>query len=153
VRNADDPASLIGIVSAAFAPPTTWADWRAARFSAGQASDAGISGETADPDRDGLPNVFEYALDNDPWTPSARNPLGLRLDPATKRLVMRVEKSRHAQDVDFLIEALGGPDGNQRWSTANVSVLTDDAGVLEVADNVTSADAPWRWLRLRVVRQ
>ncbi len=153
VRNADDPASLIGIVSKAFAPPTSWPAWRAARFSSAQATDAVISGEQADPDRDGLPNVLEYAFDHDPWTPSARNPLGLRVDPATKRLVMRVEKSPHAQDVDFIVEALGGPDGNQRWSTANVSVLTDDAGVLEVADNLTSADAPWRWLRLRVVRR
>jgi hypothetical protein len=43
------------------------------RFTPAQLADPEISGDDADPDRDGLPNLLEYALGLDPWLPDARS--------------------------------------------------------------------------------
>jgi len=40
--------------------------WRAARFSAAELAQPAISGDTADPDGDGLNNLLEYAFDRNP---------------------------------------------------------------------------------------
>ena len=152
VRNPDDPLSLLNIADKVLAAPSTWAAWRQLRFTSGQRADASVSGKDADPDGDGIPNFLEYALGSDPWVPS----LGAvvpRIDPATRRLVLRVEKSPHSTDVEYAVEALGGPDGSRDWSTANTTVLTDNNALLEVADNIGIGEAPWRWMRLRVTER
>jgi hypothetical protein len=43
--------------------------WRESTFSAAQRSDAAISGPNADPDGDGLANLFEYGLGSSPFEP------------------------------------------------------------------------------------
>lgn len=149
VRNADDPLSLLNIANRVLAAPSTWAEWRQLRFTAGHRADEGISGTAADPDGDGVPNLMEYAIGSDPWVPS-RRPVDLRLDPSTHRMILRVEKSPYADDVDYVVEALGGPDGNLAWSTLHTTVLNDNRALIEVADNIAPDDAPWRWMRLRV---
>jgi hypothetical protein len=54
-----------------------WTDpveaWQALHFTAAQLADPDLSGDDRDPDRDGLPNLLEYALGLNPWTPDARN--------------------------------------------------------------------------------
>ena len=56
------------------APWTDWVEaWRALHFTPAQLADPAISGDDADPDRDGLPNLLEYALGLDPWQPDARS--------------------------------------------------------------------------------
>ena len=44
--------------------------WKAAWFSAGQRSDPAVSGDSADPDLDGIRNLWEYALGFDPLEPT-----------------------------------------------------------------------------------
>jgi hypothetical protein len=46
-------------------------DWLRAHFTAGQLANPAISGDTADPASDGLPNLMKYALGLDPNTPEA----------------------------------------------------------------------------------
>lgn len=56
------------------APWTDWVEaWRALHFTPAQLADPAISGDDADPDHDGLPNLLEYALGLDPWQPDARS--------------------------------------------------------------------------------
>jgi hypothetical protein len=43
-----------------------WATWRAVVFNSTQLADASISGAAADPDGDGVSNLFEYLQDRDP---------------------------------------------------------------------------------------
>jgi len=45
--------------------------WRARRFTSAELNDPAISGDSADPDGDGLPNLVEYALGLAPKSPDA----------------------------------------------------------------------------------
>ena len=47
----------------------TFDEWRAARFTTSEQNDPFISGEAADPDGDGKPNLMEFALHTDPKSP------------------------------------------------------------------------------------
>lgn len=49
-----------------------FANWQSTSFNAAQLADPAISGELADPDRDGLVNLAEYALGLDPLTSDAQ---------------------------------------------------------------------------------
>ncbi len=51
-----------------------YAAWRAAKFTGGEVADDAVSGTSADPDRDGLTNLVEYALD---LAPKAASSAGL----------------------------------------------------------------------------
>jgi endonuclease I len=44
--------------------------WRVANFTFGQLDDPSVSGWSADPDGDGLPNLLEYAFGTDPHAPT-----------------------------------------------------------------------------------
>ncbi len=52
-------------------PPgmTTIQNWRKANFTAADLLDSVISGDLADPDKDGRNNLMEYALFSDPTVP------------------------------------------------------------------------------------
>lgn len=50
---------------------TPWAQWLLLNFTPSQLTNTAISGMSADPDGDGLPNLLEYALNRDPWVPDA----------------------------------------------------------------------------------
>lgn len=54
-------------------PGTTFAEFGAARFSAGQLADPAISGAAADPDHDGQPNLLEFAFGGNPFDDSVSN--------------------------------------------------------------------------------
>ena len=49
-----------------FDHPTSLATWKASRFSLAELADPGISGDSADPDGDGILNLLEYKLGLDP---------------------------------------------------------------------------------------
>ncbi|MCP5110367.1 MAG: hypothetical protein GY953_05990 [bacterium] len=46
--------------------PTTYEEWRAGVFTPAESVDPAISGPLADPERDGLVNLFEYVYDRRP---------------------------------------------------------------------------------------
>ncbi len=50
-------------------PPTPYGAWQAKNFTGMQLSDPTVSGNAADPDGDGIPNLLEYALNLSPTTP------------------------------------------------------------------------------------
>jgi hypothetical protein len=56
---------------AAHATAITFLEWRVLKFSGAEAADLTVSGESADPDRDGHTNFGEFALDSDPKDPDA----------------------------------------------------------------------------------
>ncbi len=63
-----------------------FARWQAERFTLSELLDSSISGDTADPDKDGWPNVLEYTLGGNPKSASAKResdalPLAPRLLP------------------------------------------------------------------------
>jgi len=57
-------------VSYTFADGGPYEDWRAQYFTAAELADPAISGDGADPDGDGIPNLVEYAFNLNPRIPS-----------------------------------------------------------------------------------
>jgi hypothetical protein len=55
--------------------------WRTTHFTAGELALPAVSGDLADPDADGHPNLLEYALDTDPRSSAAASPLTVRTAP------------------------------------------------------------------------
>ena len=57
-------------------PSFVFADsqWRNNHFTLEQRTNAAISGDQADPDRDGFCNLIEYAMLTNPWTSDRTNP-------------------------------------------------------------------------------
>ena len=78
--------------------------WRSARFTVAQLGDPAVSGDTADPDGDGVANLLEYALDRLPLAAEAEAPLSLALVGNT----VEVSFSRARSEV--LYEVLASPD-------------------------------------------
>jgi uncharacterized delta-60 repeat protein len=63
-------ASPVERTFTASAPLSGFAAWREGAFTAGERANVAVSGPNADPDRDGLPNLLEYALGLAPKTAS-----------------------------------------------------------------------------------
>jgi autotransporter-associated beta strand protein len=119
--------------------------WETARF--GNAN-AGANLPDADPDKDGLSNLIEYALDTHPLTAGA-SPLVYDFEPLGdgKHLRLTVPKNPVATNLTCTIESCGALDD---WSTTNTTIEADTATQLIVRDNFTTDTASKRFIRLKV---
>jgi hypothetical protein len=80
---------------------TPLAIWRSAHFGA-NANNSAIAGDLADPDGDGLPNIWEYALASDPNQPDAdRRPSGVILG---NQFQLRFSRNLTATDLTFMVQ-------------------------------------------------
>jgi hypothetical protein len=125
--------------------------WRAARFTAEELLDPAISGDTADPDGDGLANLMEYALGLEPKTANVLPGPVVESD----HLTLRYTRALNATDVTLTPEASGSVTGG--WSTNNLTVqdLGSDGTIQtnQAIDGATISDHTSRFLRLRVTRE
>jgi hypothetical protein len=80
-------------------------------------SDPAINGPQADPDRDGLANLAEFALGLPPTTPSAQP---VSLTDIQPEMVVTYAKSRHAIGVNTFVE-WSDLLTSASWSTEGVS--------------------------------
>jgi hypothetical protein len=131
--------------------------WRFARFSAGQLADAGSSGESADPDGDGLPNLLEYALGGEPLTAdsAARLPTA-GTDGAFPTLAYLHASSRPdlAYEVEWTSDLAASPWPGGAAVVTEISRVPASGGELvTVRANTDLATTPRQFLRLRVTRQ
>jgi hypothetical protein len=55
------------------AQPGTFGDWQLNYFTDAQLTNSAVSGTTADPDGDGVPNLLEFAVGGNPLVPDATN--------------------------------------------------------------------------------
>ncbi|MEY4487846.1 MAG: hypothetical protein RIQ79_354, partial [Verrucomicrobiota bacterium] len=123
------------------------AAWRTARFGA-NAGNAVISGNTADPDADGRPNLLEYALNTDPGTPDAGPVLGTTATgPANLQLTFqRIASPALSYTVESSNDLVTW-DPTPVWTSTGAQNL---AGPVTVTDPTDLATTPRRFLRLRV---
>lgn len=151
LRENADPDQLVSIASAGFAAPATWEAWRLQNFTTEQRNTVGVSGELADPDRDGIPNLLEYAAGTDPSNSSLPFPMTARMERGSAAgHIVRIDKSAAATDLLHTVEVLG--DGG--WTTQGTEILTDNEAVLEVADALPPAPSGRaRLMRWKVTRQ
>jgi pectate lyase len=123
-------------------PPDNWAAWQLDRFTSAQI-DAGMAGQGADPDGDGLANLAEYALGTDPhvFTPlpvPVRDGSGLTL--TFTRPQGRGDIVYHAESTDNL----------GTWTELPLEVIQPgDPETVRVRDPLTSGDPGLRFIRLR----
>jgi hypothetical protein len=128
--------------------------WRLAEFGT-NANNSAISGDFADPDGDGIPNLLEYALHLDPNVAAVTGLPLPQVDPACGCLTLIYTKVISATDIFYIPEAASDPGGP--WSTDGVTeaVIADD-GVTQTikasdaGNPVATADK--RFMHLRITR-
>ncbi len=134
------------------APPHPVDAWRASRFTSAQLADPAISGDAADPDGDGLPNLLEYALGTDPLSPGSAGHPALSLTPSTPRS-LRITFHRIAS-TGIRYEVQASSDLAAAWTTIwSSSGAQNVAGPVTVTDPADLSSHPRRFLRLRVSRE
>lgn len=118
--------------------------WRLANFG-GMASDPGTAGNFADPDRDGLPNLVEYALGLPPLSPS---PLPAPV-PGNGALTLTWSSPLSATDIQILPEWSGDL---AQWQPADsqVEVTGGTDGLRHFRLVLPAAPDGPRFVRLRV---
>ncbi|HUI05380.1 MAG TPA: hypothetical protein VL486_00080 [Verrucomicrobiae bacterium] len=133
---------------------TPFAVWRFEQFGANTNNPA-ISGETADPDSDGIVNLLEYALNLDPDLGSVTGLPTPQIDPACGCLTLTYTKVLGASDLIYTPEAADGPGGP--WNTNGVAEVIIDADT--VAQTIKASDtgspvasATNRFFHLRITR-
>ncbi len=128
--------------------------WRASHFSEGELANSTLSGDEADPDGDGVPNLLEYASGTDPRALSAAAQLSARaqrLGDQTEWL-LTYHRLLLAHEVDYSVET---SDDLQSWTAftgeADEPALNLDGTVATQirVDPATNA----RFFRLRVTRK
>jgi len=138
-------------VVTAVAPPHPVDIWRASHFDAAQLADAAISGDTADPDGDGLPNLLEYALGTAPLVATHEVPLALDRTSSPPHALSLTFHRIASAGIRYEVEASSDLSGwTTIWSSSGAQNIE---GPVTVVDTVDLARAPRRFLRLRVVRE
>jgi hypothetical protein len=127
--------------------------WRASYFSGSELADPNISGDTADPDGDGIPNLLEYALNGNPRVANA----SIRPQPSilADHLTLNYTRRKAATDVTYDLQVSSELTGG--WTPAGIveQVLLDDGGL----QTVRASDPAWvsanarRFLKLNVGKQ
>lgn len=143
----------------------TYDQWKSQVFTNPEAQDAGVSGELADPDKDGINNLLEYAMNGDPKTADkSLMPAGGKSSGA---LTLQFKRRREALDLDYVVEV---SDDLVTWSGGFGNVWITDAVPTDlvtvtanqvpqvVADTVTATSqvpagfGGTQFMRLKVIR-
>ncbi|MCB1130773.1 MAG: hypothetical protein KDN05_06555 [Verrucomicrobiae bacterium] len=126
---------------------TALESWRQLRF--GSSSNSGDGADLADPDKDGRPNLIEYATGTDPLASDTGSVVTLGKSEDGQRLTLGFHRIADPA-LTYTVEA----DGNSAlsnwtpiWSSTGSS---NTAGPVTVMDDSLIGDQPKRFLRLRV---
>ncbi|MDF3057254.1 MAG: hypothetical protein K0R17_1469 [Rariglobus sp.] len=132
--------------------PSSLAAFKSASFTSAELGNNAVSGNSADPDNDGYPNLMEYALAMNPKMPDPAVPQGELLDGC---LSLTYKRSKTAADLTYVVEVSGDL---QTWKSgaADIStpVVQSDDGytqTVRVKDLIAPTAATRRFIRLRVV--
>jgi hypothetical protein len=125
--------------------------WRETAFSIAQRSNAAVSGPDADPDGDGLGNLFEYGLGSNPFEADAD------LVPTSELAggVLRFDYKRPITTHDLVYRVEWSDTlANGSWSAAGLTekTLSEAAGIRQVRASVPMASSgSHRFARLSVM--
>ena len=126
---------------------TTLAKWKQKKFNAQELNNPAISGDAADPDGDGISNLFEYAFNLDPKQPSPANQIQTSLDANYISIIY--PKAVAATDLTFRVEQSSDLITWSVVATVNV-ILADDGATQTVKAQVAINGAVEKFLRLVV---
>lgn len=143
-------AGLLGDDANAPADGQSYHAWMAEHFTAEQLADPTVSGDLADADGDGLPNLIDYVTDGDPFAGS-----GFTFTRAAGETQLALRRNPLARGYRLIVEAT---DDFTLWETLAESVdgtaatgggfAGESNGVMTITD--PSDDDPRRFYRVRV---
>lgn len=140
---------------AVFIDGPSWGGWRLAHFSLAELGQEGVSGDMADPDGDGLANLFERGRYSDPRAADEGPPLELEL--RGNALELRFLRCRDRADLlaSMILErASGFSEGWSEVSLAAADISPRNEHQEEVLVTVNAPDpASPVFYRLRVERE
>ena len=127
--------------------------WRAEQFTEAELSDPSVSGDTASPAGDGIPNLVKYAMGLDPRTPSRDAMPGAAM--VDGHLTLSYTRRTLAPDVDYVVEV---SENLRDWFSGNEYVEEVEANEqgnrihVTVRDREPAKGNTRSFIRLRVVR-
>jgi hypothetical protein len=132
--------------------PQSFAAWQSQYFTPAELADPMISGPTADPDHDGIPNLMEYALGLDPKTPSVTGlpVLGQQTVNGKNYLTLTFTKPRTISDVQYTVQVSADL---VTWNSGPSYEIRVDDGSTDTAvfrDATAIGDVPRHFMRLLV---
>lgn len=120
--------------------------WNTNYFSEAEKDDPELSGPTADPDGDGIPNLLEYALGLHPRQPSQE---GLPVMVADENfLFLTYRKAPSKPDIGWQVETSQGLDV---WTPIGDTLLGND-GPVEIRQAAVPLTGERAFLRLKIIR-
>ena len=127
--------------------------WKDTRFTAAQISDPSISGDSADPDGDGLSNLLEYVYNRDPWQreQSPVMTVSVTSQGGGRALLLSFPHNRNATDVMLTYE---GSSDLHTWTVAPselVSVVVTSSENEQVTVRLPSSASAY-FVRVRATR-
>ncbi|MCX6879064.1 MAG: putative Ig domain-containing protein [Verrucomicrobia bacterium] len=134
-------------------PSGGYAAWKVARFTPAELADPAISGDSADPDHDGIPNLLECALALEPQSVNAGGLPTVRNEGGHLTFIYRQNKD--ATDLTFTPQASANMV-NGSWSAAGLTETgREDKGtywLVTVTDSTPISAATGRFMRLQVAK-
>jgi hypothetical protein len=127
--------------------------WRQVHF--GQSENSGLAADTADPDGDGLKNIFEYAFNTDP---KAANPFPISYGLTGGHLRITFQRAHPAPaDLAYLYEVtenlVSGPwQSGPAFTDESVVDNLDGTETVTVTDLATVPSPEAHYLRVRIGR-
>jgi hypothetical protein len=142
-----------------------YATWQSAHFTATELATPSISGDTMDPDHDGIPNLMEYALNLDPRKAgTAGLPVrGIAPVSGSNYLKLTFVPNPAATDVTYVVQGAGTLSGSNNWSTVGSGSIsggvwvptgnfTVTSGTAVAWDTVPITSGTRRFIRLKVIK-
>jgi hypothetical protein len=128
--------------------------WKQENFTPAQLAQPGGAGELDDPDRDGIPNLLEYALGMDPNQASSS---GLPVCAVSgDYLTLSFNRQKYADDITYGVEAVGNLNSSwvEIWNSISIPYGggSNPSQLVIVQDTVPVSDAPKRFMRLKVIK-
>jgi hypothetical protein len=129
----------------------TYDDWKSIHFNAAERANSLISGEAADPDRDSVDNLTEYALGRDPKVPEVNihQIVGQRIGGVLTVIYPRL---KGVVDVDYLVEVSNDMSSwKAGYGNAWTVNITDNGSTENVTAVSLQPTTQRQFIRLKVV--
>jgi autotransporter-associated beta strand protein len=129
---------------------TAWSQWQALYFSAAQWTHPTVSGFTAAPAGDGIPNLPKYALGLNPFTFGVL-PIVTDIETVNGKRYLRLTVTRNslATDINTTVEVSGDISPGS-WNSAGTTIEVNTATTLVVRDNIAIGAAQKRFIHLKI---
>lgn len=114
----------------------------------GTADNTGGAADDADPDGDGLANLFEYVTGANPNSGDS-NPVVADLETMDGLTYLRLSIARAPDATGVVIEGLGSSD-MEDWSVDTTVIEIDTPSLFRVRDALPIESNPQRFLKLRI---